>query len=125
MIGVQQARGRDTKAVTERKKARSSQGTDGFGCVPPWMTAELMKATQDRRTTGAFETTVSPRPHGDGAKPVDTDTVEGPARKGVSMLSNSSPWIGVQFPVLTSPCISFRRACRMVENNHEYTTYPE
>ena len=81
MIVVRKVRGRDTKAATERKKARSSQGTVGFGCVPPWMTAELMKATQHRRTAGAYETTVSPRPHGDSAKPVGTDTVQWKGRQ--------------------------------------------
>ncbi|KFY48399.1 hypothetical protein V495_01371 [Pseudogymnoascus sp. VKM F-4514 (FW-929)] len=103
MIGVQLPKRRIHKlwhGGDVRKPDRSVQGP-ALVRVPPWTTAEVMKATHQRRTAGGYETNcvVFARPHGAGAKPgraVDTPLKDGKGgSEGVSVLSNLSPWIGL------------------------------
>lgn len=86
-----------------RKPDRSVQGP-ALVRVPPWTTAEVMKATHQRRTAGAYETTVlccvaqttrrrrETRPGSGYCTPLK-DGKGG--SEGVSVLSNLSPWIGL------------------------------
>lgn len=101
-------------------------------CATPWTTAELMEATHHRRTGTSHETTGTYKTNcvaqttrqgrdSSGCSPVDDGRT---AREGVSVLSNSNPWIGFQlgvFSYATGTSLSIspfgNRAvwCRMVE----------
>jgi hypothetical protein len=58
MIGIQQANSYRHTTGDRKPESQILTTDDGFGCVqPPRTTAELMKATHQRRTAGAYETT--------------------------------------------------------------------
>ncbi|KFY19761.1 hypothetical protein V491_04235 [Pseudogymnoascus sp. VKM F-3775] len=109
IIGVQKTTERSTEAVTPSQNGQILTRDDGFGCATPWATAELMEATHHRRTgtshetTGTYKTncvaqTTQQRRDSSGYSPVDDGRT---AREGVSVLSNSNPWIGFQLGVFS------------------------